>query len=386
MQRIFLIGAGFIARQHALAAASLSADGLEVELHVVDVDARALSSFADEFPSAIVHSEVGEMLAAPRFLDDVAVVATPPFTHYALADAALAAGFHVLCEKPLAMNSDEARKLAATARELGLVLESCDSRFRSVPATQRAAQIVAGTQLGGPYHVTFRNKARRSRSGIDFQPESAWFRDPARSGGGVLMDWGPYDIAVLDELFTPVRVDVVHAWEGYPRTEGAFADETARAEHHVGATLRLTTDAGQVIAVDYERAACTHGAESSLVEIEGSTGAVRWDWLDWLGDRVVLETDDGGVPQETVEHHPVVDAGFHARPLRELVQWLADEVDSRIRTDRAEFTFSWLRAIAATTADGTPRAIVRQVTDGEQDPTLPQTTPVASLIPRGTPA
>jgi predicted dehydrogenase len=357
MIQIFLAGAGAIARFHA--AAALSSDAV-VSLHVADPSARALSSFCEEFPMCIAHESVTEMFAVPHSATDIAVIATPPFTHRDLVIEALRAGLNVLCEKPLAMTTAEGREMADLARELGLILDSCDSRFRRMPATQVVRSLVEAKALGTPYHVTFRNKSHRSRSGFDFQSDSSWFRDPLLSGGGVSMDWGPYDIAVLDETLAPVRVDILHAWFGYPRTDGPFASESTNAEQHIGAAMNLTLADGTVVAVSYERAACTEGEEQALVEIEGTEAAVSWDWLDWVGNNEVRVTRDVGgnaITERDVLAGPPVE--FHHRPLRELISALSEGPSVAAMTQQTIFTFDWLRAIVSSAVDGRPTSVSR---------------------------
>src|SRR5688500_15659364 len=112
MIRIFLLGAGVIARHHA--AAALDADVLPggAELHVADPNAAAAAAFLLEFPDAIAHPDVTSMLSLAAEPTDIAVIATPPFAHRDLVLEALESGRHVLCEKPLALTADEGREMA----------------------------------------------------------------------------------------------------------------------------------------------------------------------------------------------------------------------------------------------------------------------------------
>jgi predicted dehydrogenase len=119
-------------------------------------------------------------------------------------------------------------------------------RFLGVPTTERAKLLLREGRLGTPYHVSFVNKWRRARSGYDYQASSSWFRDPELSGGGVLMDWGPYDLAVLNDVLDPVRVEVACAWLASPHTAGVDPAEASRAEPHAGGPRRLGLRAGRL--------------------------------------------------------------------------------------------------------------------------------------------
>jgi len=123
-----------------------------------------------------------------RLLQDPAVdavyVATPHASHYSVAKDALEAGKHVLCEKPLTLNSREAQHLVSVAREKGLFLmEAVWSRF--LPSVQRAAEIVASGELG---------EVRWMQADLGFpapyDPESRLWKH--EEGGGALMDVGVY--------------------------------------------------------------------------------------------------------------------------------------------------------------------------------------------------
>jgi predicted dehydrogenase len=359
MTRVFLAGAGFIAREHAAAAtdARVLPDG--VELHVADPNPAALSAFLAEFPSATAYDDARAMFAAAGNEGGIAVIATPPVAHADLALAALEAGLHVLCEKPLAMSTEEATRIAAAAHTAGLILDSCDSRFRDVRATRAVRELLAADRLGQPYHVTFVNVLRRARTGIDALTESGWFRDPRLSGGGVLMDWGPYDLAVLDEVLQPVRIEIRQAWAVSPSTGGPFSDASKAAEQHVGASMIATTADGRRVPISYERAAATHGAERSVVQIEGETGAVDWDWLDWTGDALRFTTDADGEPSTTVTTFDPPEVGFHGRPLARIARAVAEGAEPSEITRQSLFTFAWNRAILDAARDGTSTTLDR---------------------------
>lgn len=357
--RVFLIGAGAIARYHAAAVGHLSG-GDETALAMADPDRRALAEFGGEYPEARPFNDARAMLAEPALPGDVVVVATPPFTHRELTLAALASGRHVLCEKPLAMDRTEALEMLRAARAAERLLGCCSTRFLGLAATEEAKRIVEGGELGALYHATFVNRRQRGRSGVEYQPATRWFLDRGLSGGGTLMDWSPYDFTTLNHVLDPVRVDVLAAWMTAPETAVALAPGTVLdTEQHVGASLRYHRRNGQVIDVTFERAACTHGPERVAVEIEGTRGAVAWDWLDWLGTgdvtvsrdrggKLVAETTTLGVGNSLHPHH---------RPLVYFHRWVRGEASLAVVDERAVFNFSCIRAIYDCVRTGEPQSV-----------------------------
>jgi predicted dehydrogenase len=79
------------------------------------------------------------------------VIATPNFTHAPIALAAIAAGKHVLCEKPIAMNLPEAKQMLAAAQAAGIVHMTAFT-YRFVPAMRYMAHLVKSGVIGRPYH------------------------------------------------------------------------------------------------------------------------------------------------------------------------------------------------------------------------------------------
>jgi 1,5-anhydro-D-fructose reductase (1,5-anhydro-D-mannitol-forming) len=133
---------------------------------------------------------------------DAVYVATPVFLHAPQSIAALQAGKHVLCEKPVAMNYPEAVRMVNVAKESGKTLGIAYYR-RMYPKLQRARQLLEQGAIGRPVlaeincHDWFQTK----------DGHRSWLVDPQQSGGGPLYDIASHRIDVLNFLFgKPARV------------------------------------------------------------------------------------------------------------------------------------------------------------------------------------
>jgi len=108
---------------------------------------------------------------------DIVHVATPPYTHKDLVLNALHADKHVLCEKPLAIDLNDARELVDAARERGRVL-AVNLIMRYNPLCETVKRIVDEQLLGEPLHGFFENYAKDEPL-----PPDHWFWKPESSGG-----------------------------------------------------------------------------------------------------------------------------------------------------------------------------------------------------------
>jgi len=187
-----IVGAGAVVRdyRHSL---------LEVrELQpcaVVDVDAAARAVAASEF-EVPVFASVRELLADPASRPHAALVATPPVAHEEACLQLLAAGVHVLCEKPLATSwSVATRMLAAAARNDAVLMMA--SKFRYVPDVVEAQAMVKDKLIGDV--VLFENTFCAP---IDMSQR--WNSDPKVSGGGVLIDNGAHAVDVARFFLGPM--------------------------------------------------------------------------------------------------------------------------------------------------------------------------------------
>jgi predicted dehydrogenase len=114
---------------------------------------------------------------------EVVVVSTPPHLHAEMCIAALSAGKHVLCEKPLARTPDECRKMLEAAERHGRVLAT-GFNYRFYPSMRKARAILDAGVIGELDHI-------RSYTGYSASAHSqAWLHDVAIMGGGALRDNG----------------------------------------------------------------------------------------------------------------------------------------------------------------------------------------------------
>lgn len=277
--RLFLTGAGHIARAHANTAQKLAKIyELDLEIHVADPFESARTSFAELFPEAKTYATPEEMLALPAQESDVAIIATPPFLHRDGALLALKSGRHTLVEKPLALNEAEALDIHKAATEAGKHWGECSMRLYDMVSTRELRARILSGEIGTPYHVSHIYKGGWGRPGIEYQPHSKWFLDKSKAGGGILVDWGVYDLANLTSLLNPTKIEVRDAWKSKPETPADPTDIPFDVETHAGASMIWTLEDGTKVHVTYERASGTHGKEQKFSEIEGSKGAFEWTW------------------------------------------------------------------------------------------------------------
>jgi predicted dehydrogenase len=133
---------------------------------------------------------------------DAVYVATPVFLHAPQTIAALRAGKHVLCEKPMAMGYVEAESMQQAAHETGLTLGIAYYR-RTYPKVARARQLIESGAIGRP---VFAEATAHGWSDLaaGFR---AWIADPKLSGGGPLRDIACHRIDLMNFLFgKPARV------------------------------------------------------------------------------------------------------------------------------------------------------------------------------------
>ena len=211
--------------------------------------------------------------------DDVGLVdvCTPGSSHAEISIAALEAGKHVLCEKPLANTVEEARAMAAAADRAAAagVRAMVGFNFRRVPAVALARELIAAGRLGAIRHV---RGAYLASHMLDPELPLVWRLDAAQAGSGALGDLGAHAIDLAQHLAGDRIAGVSALTETFVRQRPLADGGGARGPVTVDdAALFIARFAGGALgSFEATRFAAGH-AEGLSVEINGELGSVVWE-------------------------------------------------------------------------------------------------------------
>ncbi|HYR69451.1 MAG TPA: Gfo/Idh/MocA family oxidoreductase [Candidatus Dormibacteraeota bacterium] len=155
---------------------------------------------------------------------DFVDICTPPSSHVDLAHWAIEQGYHVLCEKPVAVTADEAGRLAAAARHAGRVVFPCH-QYRFNPAWQKARSWLEAGRIGRWHLAEFRVYRPEPDPGAN-SAGSPWRGQVAQSRGGVLLDHGCHLLYLILDIAGPPQS--IHAWTGRLRHRALDVEDTAQ--------------------------------------------------------------------------------------------------------------------------------------------------------------
>ncbi len=182
---IGIIGGGGIAQGAHIPGYQKVSDLCEI-IAVADIVAATADSTAEKFGIKHAVTDYRKLLEMPEI--DAVSICTPNYVHMEPTLLALKAGKHVLCEKPIAMNAIEARKMVDAATKAKKKLQvGYNSRF--APTNQLLKKYIDAGDLGEIYYARAQSLRRR---GI---PGWGVFIDKAKQGGGPLIDIG---VHILD--------------------------------------------------------------------------------------------------------------------------------------------------------------------------------------------
>ena len=241
MTRIGIIGSGWGSRVQAPIFR-------EVGFDVVEIRGREWQRFADENV-------------------DVVSVVVPPAHHLEIAQAALAAGKHVICEKPTALNVAQAEELAKSARAHSNQIAIIDHELRFLPSFRVAREQIRDVRY---IEVRYSSPARGDRS-----REWSWFND-ASEGGGVWGAVGSHFVDAIRYLVGEIEAVEAASFETIikERSGRAVTSDDVAAIH-----LRLTNGAIAMLSLS---AVAAGQDEAATITIHGEIGAWRLTGEDLL--------------------------------------------------------------------------------------------------------
>ncbi|HVK02620.1 MAG TPA: Gfo/Idh/MocA family oxidoreductase [Armatimonadaceae bacterium] len=188
--QVGIIGAGHMGTRHAACWNRLPGAALVAVADVVREKAERLAG-----GNAAVYDSAEALLTDPNV--QAVSICVPTHLHRTVAEAAAKAGKHILCEKPMALTSEDCAAMTEAARAAGVVL-TVGHVVRFFPEYANAKRLVESGAVGKPAAV-------RTRRGGGFpRPESDWYGDVSRSGG-VILDLMVHDLDWLQWCFGPIK-------------------------------------------------------------------------------------------------------------------------------------------------------------------------------------
>jgi len=288
--RIALIGTGFMGRMHAQAwrtAYRFFDLPLEPELTVVvGLDADRTARAARTLGAAEQSTDWSEVIG--RADVDLVDICTPGDTHAAIAVAALEAGLHVLCEKPLANDVAEAERMAqAAGRALDRgVVSMCGFSYRRTPALALARRLVAEGRIGQVRHV----RAQYLQDWLsDPDAPFTWRLDSNRAGSGALGDIGAHSIDTAQWLTGDHIEGVSATMRTFVDTRPLLGEQVGlgcRAEHD-GPREQVTVDDAVAFTAQFAMGAlgvfeatrmATGRRNANRIELNGDRGSLAFDF------------------------------------------------------------------------------------------------------------
>lgn len=308
---VAVVGYSFMGRAHSNAWRNVSAyfpDVPPVRMRtLVGRDEAKVSTAATQLGWSEVATDWREVIERDDI--DIVDICTPGHLHAEIAEAALAAGKHVLVEKPLANTMADCERLVEAAKAPGAGRSMLGHNYRRVPALALARTLVADGELGEIRHVRI---SYLQDWLVDADAPMTWRLRRETAGSGVLGDLGSH---AIDQLRFLLDEEVISA-QGHLRTfvpqrpaEGGSGMEHVTVDD--AAWARLHTASGVVASVEVSRMAA--GRKNSLeIEVYGSEGSLLFD-LQRLNELVVHRSGcgrAGGAERilATESHHPYLEA------------------------------------------------------------------------------
>jgi len=301
--RILIVGAGGQGKGHS--AKYQQMPGVEV-VAAVDVQAELLATFAKEYKIPHTFNSVEEAISWGQF--DAVSNVTPDRFHYSTTLPLLAAGKHVLCEKPLATNAADALKMAEAAAKTGVV-NAVNFSYRSGGAMQKAAELVRSGLIGEVrfFEASYLQSWLHQPAWGEWTttPQWLWRLSSAHGSKGALGDIGVHIIDFATYVMGLPVADVSCRFALYNKAPGnRIGDYVLDAND--SATMQLSLANGALGTISQTRVASGHLNDLRL-KVYGTKGAIEVTNGDPGTLSACLEADLQKPKWQSIEVSPVTD-------------------------------------------------------------------------------
>ena len=246
-----VLGAGSVAQRRAIPAINKAKNA---ELHaLLSRDAARAQQLATEYGAQTYYTTVHELLSDDTL--DAVYVSTPVYLHCEQVIEAAERGFHILCDKPMAMNTEECQRMIDACQANGVHLQicflfrfhSCFQQIKNWVQKGHLGQIVQGrVPFLKPFPI----------------PQGAWRGNPDQGGGGCLMDLGSHGVDLLRYILGEISQVSAFCNTVFYRYD---VEETGMI------MMRFENGAQGVVDTSFSAAGC-----DLVIEIYGTDG---WVWV-----------------------------------------------------------------------------------------------------------
>ncbi|GIN69967.1 oxidoreductase [Bacillus sp. J14TS2] len=342
--KVAVIGCGTIAPNHIKA--YVENERTEIK-YLVDIRLERAERLAERFNVPHTAENFRDILNDEEI--EAISVCTPNDTHAEIAIACLDAGKHVLCEKPAAINMDQVNEMKSAADRNNLILNiGVVNRYNT--AVNKIKDMIDNRELGKVYHVYCSFRAHRSIPGL-----GGPFTTKAKSGGGVLIDWGVHYLDLIfyslgqpeirtvsgtahSELAKNMKdYTYINMWAGPPDYNGTYNvdDFVTGLIRTSGPTISLNGAWAQNI-----------GESATFVEFLGDKAGIKWQYG---GDFSVYSAKDG-VLYETNPSYSKADMFYEE--IDGFIQSAMSNVKSRSNIDNVLVTSEVMEALYTSSEKG----------------------------------
>lgn len=345
-----VVGCGVIGNVHLQQLATV-ADARVVAL--ADLRDEAAQAAAEKYDVAATYSDGRDLIADADV--DAVIVATTANMHAPLTVAAFEQGKHVLVEKPAALDAHEVRAMMAAQGDR--VGACCSCRYRLYRTAEVAAGYLAGGRLGALR--TVRCRATHPAGPPPSAPRPIWRMSKALNAGGILTNWGCYDLDFLLGIM---------GWSLVPRHALALTYQTpAQFQNHLPPNQdaechvvgMLTCDDG--IALTYERAETYTGEAEATWQFTGEAGQLGLHMTgvpEGANATAHLAPPEGGLETEVLCEAPATLRPGHASPAEDFVRAIVDGTEPTTTLDQALLVVRISDAFYASAEQGRPVEVV----------------------------
>jgi predicted dehydrogenase len=297
--RIALVGLGAWGTRAHLPAC-LACDDMHV-VGLVDPNAEAVEKVGETYGIAGRYTSLDALFSAVDDLDAL-VIATPDDTHYDLVMQAFERGLHVLCEKPLGYNVEQAEAMAEAAIKHNRVAKM-GFIFRYSPVVQRMKELIDAGYIG---ELQMYENATVNAQFVDPQTPRHWKMTKEHAGGGVFVEYGVHSMDLAMWFGGPISSVVANAMTLVPERPDRAGNRVPVEVDDVCSWIATYANGGEAL---FRTGWASLPVGGGGTRIYGSKGSLAWemDAATRRSERLLGVTLDQREPQVLFEFKPPFD-------------------------------------------------------------------------------